>query len=117
MVVTMSPVAAGYCSSLSWFGSLIASRNEVLHWPRSVHGATTSYAKGGTSSHLGMPTAVACCLVGTISNHSILDQNFRGKNPRERESTAGSGLVLGLMQSITVPYLGSYKLVGEVGEF
>ena len=38
MVVTMSPVAAGYCSSLSWFGSLIASRNEVLHWPRSVHG-------------------------------------------------------------------------------
>ena len=60
---------------------------------------------------------VACCLLGTISCHSILDQNFRGKNPRERESTAGSGLVLGLIQSITVPYLGSYKLVGEVGEF
>ena len=34
----MSPVAAGYCSSLSWFESLIASRNEVLHWPRSAHG-------------------------------------------------------------------------------
>ena len=34
----MSPVAAIHCSSLSWFGSLIASRNEVLHWPRSVHG-------------------------------------------------------------------------------
>ena len=77
----------------------------------------TSVGLGGTSSHLGMPTAVACCLVGTISSHSILDQNFRGKNPRERESTAGSGLVLGLIQSITVPYLGSYKLVGEVGEF
>ena len=76
----------------------------------------TSVGSGGTSSHLGMPTAVACCLVGTISSHSILDQNFRGKNPRERESTAGSGLVLGLIQSITVPYLGSYKLVGEVGE-
>ena len=79
----------------------------------------TSVGSGGTSSHLGMPTstAVACCLVGTINSHSILDQNFRGKNPRKRESTAGSGLVLGLIQSITVPYLGSYKLVGEVGEF
>ena len=64
-----------------------------------------------------MPKPVAYCLLGTISSHSILDQNFRGKNPRERESTAGSGLVLGLMQSITVPYLGSYKVVGEVVEF
>ena len=30
MVVTMSPVAAGYSRSLSWFGSVITSRNEVL---------------------------------------------------------------------------------------
>ena len=34
----MSPVEAGYSSSLSYFRSVITSRNEVLHWPRSAHG-------------------------------------------------------------------------------